>query len=426
MQESINFADIKTSRSIDYLDHILLSDYHYDLPEDRIAQHPLAQRDQSKLLVCREGEISHQIFFQIPEILSPDTLLVFNDTKVIRARLFFHRESGALIEIFLLNPHTPHEVNQAMQATSECVWSCAIGRKKRWKEGEILRQPFSIAGEETILFAQLLDRQQNLVKLSWMPENIPFADILHHLGEMPLPPYINRKADDEDSEQYQTVYANQEGAVAAPTAGLHFTESVLNSLKDKGIGLEFVTLHVSAGTFLPVKHDKVVDHDMHKEQMIIYPDVIERLSNHPGKMIPVGTTSMRVLESIYWLGLQLLRGKTADPDKPFFVGKLEPYDQEKHVLPDRKTALRAVSDFMKSHHMHQWTGETQILILPGYPFHVCDALMTNFHMPETTLMLLVAALVGDDWKKIYAEALQNNYRFLSYGDTSLLFPRLTS
>lgn len=408
------------------LDHILLSDYHYELPEDRIAQHPLPQRDQSKLLIYREGEISHQTFFQITEALSPDTILIFNDTKVIRARLFFHRESGALIEIFLLNPHTPHEVNQAMQATGECVWSCAIGRKKRWKDGETLRQTFSIEGEETTLHVRLTDREKNLVTFSWTRADVPFADILHHLGELPLPPYINRKADEEDSEQYQTVYAHQEGAVAAPTAGLHFTEAVLSALKEKGVRLEFVTLHVSAGTFLPVKHNKVVEHDMHTEQMIIYPDVIEKLSNHSGKLIPVGTTSLRVLESIYWLGIQLLRGKTADPDKPFFIGKLEPYAHPKTHLPDRKTALTAVSDFMKNHHMHQWTGETQILILPGYPFQVCNGLMTNFHMPGTTLMLLVAALVGDDWKKIYAEALQHNYRFLSYGDTSLLFPRLTS
>ncbi|MDX2250635.1 MAG: S-adenosylmethionine:tRNA ribosyltransferase-isomerase [Bacteroidia bacterium] len=407
------------------LQNILLSDYHYDLPEDRIAQYPLPLRDQAKLLIYRENNISHKTFFQITEELSDKTLLVFNDTKVIRARLFFHRESGARIEIFLLNPHAPHEVNHAMQATGECAWSCVIGRKKRWKEGEVLRQTLVSNGEEIVFQATLADREKNLVIFSWSPAHIPFADILRLLGELPLPPYIQRKSDDEDTDHYQTVYARQEGAVAAPTAGLHFTENVLNSLKNKGVKLEFVTLHVSAGTFLPVKHNQVVNHEMHTEQMVLHPETLERLMAHPNEIVAVGTTSLRVLESIYWLGIQILADRVfADTHKPFLIQKLEPYSSEKRILPTRKKAFEAVLQFMNRHHLRQWTGETQIMILPGYEFRVCSGLMTNFHLPGTTLMLLVAAFVGPDWRKIYQEALDNHYRFLSYGDTSLLFTRL--
>ncbi|MEZ4828386.1 MAG: S-adenosylmethionine:tRNA ribosyltransferase-isomerase [Bacteroidia bacterium] len=407
-------------------EEILLSDYHYELPEERIAQHPIAQRDHSKLLVYNKGKISHKQFYQIPEELSPGTLLVFNDTKVIRARLLFNRNTGALIEIFLLNPHTPHEVNQAMQATGECTWSCMIGRKKRWKEGETLLSILNIAEKEVTLNATLADRESNLVHFSWQPGEIAFADIIRSLGEIPLPPYIHRDTDDQDSEQYQTVYARQEGAVAAPTAGLHFTDTVLNSLKSKGIDQTFVTLHVSAGTFLPVKHDRVVEHDMHTEQIIATESLVEKLAGHAGPVVAVGTTSMRLLESLYWLGVQLLTAGEPAPGKPFFIQKLEPYRAEKKLLPGRHKSFEAVLSFMRQHGLKQWTGETQILILPGYPFQVCDGLMTNFHMPGTTLILLVAALVGEDWRKIYEEALEKEYRFLSYGDTSLLFPRLTS
>lgn len=403
-----------------------LSDYQYELPEGRIAQHPLAERDQSKLLIYRGGEIAHHTFFEIPAQLPGDTLLVFNDTRVIQARLYFRRETGALIEIFLLHPHQPSEVNQAMQVNGSCSWSCVIGRKKRWKDGEVLSQTFQMEGREATIHAELTDREANIVRFSWEPENIPFADLLPALGELPLPPYIHRAAQKEDEEQYQTVYARSKGAVAAPTAGLHFTDEVLENLQKTGIRTAFVTLHVSAGTFLPVKHDKVVDHDMHSEQMIVTPALLEQLLTHEGNIIPVGTTSMRVLESLYWLGTQVLHNQyTTDSIRPFSIEKLEPYNQAL-PLPSQKESLAAILTYLNHCGMASWTGETQIFIIPGYEFKLCNGLMTNFHMPGTTLMLLVAALIGEDWRKVYQAGLENDYRFLSYGDTSLLLPTFTS
>ncbi|WNJ15976.1 S-adenosylmethionine:tRNA ribosyltransferase-isomerase [Pontibacter sp. G13] len=402
---------------------IRLSDFTYSLPAERIADHPLEQRDASKLLVYKQGEISHLRFRDIGSELTSDMRLVFNDTKVIRARLHFPRQTGAIIETLLLNPHTPHEVNLAMMATGSCVWSCMIGKKKRWKDDEVLTLSVTVNGTPVNISARLQDRAANLVEFSWDVPTITFVDILGHLGELPLPPYIHRKATEEDHRQYQTVYAQHQGAVAAPTAGLHVTPEVLADLDARNIQRSFVTLHVSAGTFLPVKSDEVAEHDMHAEQMILNRDQIEALFPSLGNLVPVGTTSMRLLESMYWVGTLLLE----DPDqfpagKPFLIEQDLPYRKSFADLPTPQESVQAILDYLDRNGLETWVGDTRIFILPGYQFQVCRGLITNFHMPETTLILLVAALVGSDWERIYQTALDSDYRFLSYGDSSLLLP----
>ena len=402
------------------LDHIHLSHYQYHLPEDRIAAHPLEQRDQSKLLVYRSGQISHHSFVEIPDLLPPNTLLVFNDTKVIRARLYFRRETGALIETLLLHPHEPNEVVQAMGTLGSCSWACVIGRKKRWKDGEKLHLPLR---DGIVLSAELTNRVQSIVQFSWTDSSLTWGEIIQLAGELPLPPYLNRKATAEDEEQYQTVYAREKGAVAAPTAGLHFTDELLNRLPTHGINTCYVTLHVSAGTFLPVKTDKVVEHDMHAEQIIIRPEQVRQLLDDLGHIIPVGTTSMRLLESLYWIGVwakqhpdQFIPGKAIHLDQFF------PYQWETSDLPSTEQALHSILHLLESHGLSYLIAETHLFVLPGYQFRLCRGLITNYHMPETTLLLLVSALVGEDWRWIYESALEEGYRFLSYGDSSLLLP----
>jgi len=404
------------------LQDIRISDYTYELPEERIAKFPLEKRDESKLLAYQQGSISHKNFKELVDILSADHLLVFNDSKVIHARMEFFRKTGARIEILLLNPHEPASVEQAIQARSSCSWKCIIGRKKRWKEGEILEKSLLIEGKEVLIKAELLDREQDLVRLSFEEAHIPFAEILSHSGDLPLPPYLKREAQASDEEQYQTVYAKESGAVAAPTAGLHFTDQVLSDLQAKGVEQEFVTLHVSAGTFLPVKSDAVVDHDMHREQFVLKRSSLLKIREAIGQIILVGTTSMRVIESLYWLGLQVLEHEQElAASHHFHIKKMEAYEQaEKDISV--KEALDAILSFMDKHEIDRIYASTSILIMPGYSFKLSRGLITNFHMPDTTLLLLVAALVGEDWRKIYQSALDNEYRFLSYGDSSILLP----
>lgn len=404
------------------LQEIRISDYTYDLPEERIAKFPLEKRDESKLLVYRAGKIEHHRFKELPDVLEKDHLLVFNDSKVLHARMEFFRKTGARIEILLLNPHEPASVEQAIQAKDSCIWKCIIGRKKRWKEGEILEKCLQIEGKEVLIKAELIDRAEDLVKLSFGDADIPFAEILSHSGDLPLPPYLKREAQASDEEQYQTVYAKESGAVAAPTAGLHFTDQVLADLETKGIQKEFVTLHVSAGTFLPVKSDAVADHDMHREQFVLNRSSLLKIQAAIGKIVLVGTTSMRVIESLYWMGLQILEGKgQLSADYHFHIKKMEAYEKAEINTPV-KDVLAAILAFMDSHKLDRIYASTSILIMPGYDFKLSRGLITNFHMPDTTLLLLVAALVGEDWKKIYQSALDNEYRFLSYGDSSILLP----
>jgi len=390
-----------------------ISDYTYALPDERIALYPLAQRDQSRLLHYHSGSITHRTFSDLPDLLPADGILFFNDTKVIPARLIFRKETGAGIELFLLNPVAPSSLLQlAMQARETTTWKCAIGNLKRWTDGLVLRKVV----DEGELSALLINREEQLVRFSWTPVSTSFAEVIRKSGATPLPPYIKREAEVSDLERYQTVYSHFEGAVAAPTAGLHFTDEVLQKIKAKGIALDFLTLHVSAGTFQPVKTENALEHTMHSEQIIISKQNIQHLLAGK-KVIAVGTTSMRTLESLYWFGVQLLH----DPNATFIIRQDDPY-KNYSVLPSASESIQAVAQYMSKYQLEEITGHTSIFILPGYTFRICRGLVTNFHQPGSTLMLLVAAWVGDDWKKIYNEALANHYRFLSYGDSSLLMP----
>lgn len=402
-----------------HLSPVYLNEYDYVLPEERIAKSPLAQRDHSKLLVYQLGNIAHQQFFDLPNYLPEGTLLAFNDTKVIPARLYFQKPTGALIEVFLLQPVDPPEIAAAMHNSNGCTWQCMIGNKRKWNQDLVLEQQLT---EGLLLKADLVNREKNEVRFSWSDPQVSFAEILAKTGELPLPPYLKRKATQKDADQYQTVYSKFEGAVAAPTAGLHFTPEVIQALEQKGVHTEYLTLHVSAGTFQPVKVDNVLEHDMHSEQVVVQRKNIENLAQHPGKIVAVGTTSMRVLESIYWLGVRLIKEDyDLKPGQPFQIDKLLPYQWENDTLPTREEAMQAILAFMNQHQLDKLWGATEIFIFPRYDFKMCNGLITNYHLPKTTLILLVAAFIGEDWRKVYNEAMENDYRFLSYGDSSLLW-----
>lgn len=387
-----------------------MDDFDYALPEDRIASHPLAERDQSRLLVWQQGDITHRRFTDLPDLLPKPSTLFFNDTRVIGARFLFHKSSGAQIEIFLLEPSGRIELSRVLLSQGSCLWRCAIGNLRKWKSGELKLQ----AGT-AVLTAKLVDAGGGIVAFSW-DKPMTFAELLEHAGKVPLPPYIKRHADPSDKERYQTVYARESGAVAAPTAGLHFTASVLNQLKDRGIATEYLTLHVSAGTFLPVKTANALDHEMHEEEITFYRSNLEAL-RHLQNVIAVGTTAMRTLESIYWLGLKLME----DPESELVVKKMDPYaiqTKETH-LPDCIEHLLSRMDHERKDAL---VARTSIFIVPGYKFRVCNGLITNFHQPKSTLILLIAAFLGPSWKNVYQAALSGDYRFLSYGDSSLLIP----
>ena len=388
-----------------------VNDYTYELPSERIALYPLTQRDQSKLLVYDRGLIKHQTFNDIADLLPAESALFFNETKVIPARLYFKKETGALIEIFLLHPVKPSTLLlDAMQASRTTTWKCIIGNLKRWPEGSILSNTIS----NITVNATIAERREGLVKFSWESDH-SFAEVLQHFGNIPLPPYMKRNAEESDKHRYQTVYSNREGAVAAPTAGLHFTDAVFHSLKEKAIPVNFLTLHVSAGTFQPIKVTNAFEHIMHQEQVVVSRDNVEKLLKYKN-VVAVGTTSLRTLESLYWYGVKLLE----DPSAPFIISQQDAYAQRQ--IPTGEQALEAVLRNMGRQQTETITGETSIYIVPGYKFKICKGLITNFHQPGSTLILLVAAFVGSDWKKIYNEALTNDYRFLSYGDSSLLIP----
>jgi S-adenosylmethionine:tRNA ribosyltransferase-isomerase len=389
-----------------------IRDYEYPLPPERIALFPLEERDQSKLLVYRKGEVHHQSFRDLASWIPENAILVFNNTRVIQARMRFQKESGAVIEVFLLNPVEPSPLLlQSMQATGSCTWKCTIGNLKRWKDGTQLVQQ---AGNVT-LYATLADRQKGEVRFSW-DGDITFAEVISRAGNTPLPPYLKREPNEADRERYQTIYSKSEGAVAAPTAGLHFTDRVFSSLDAKNISRDFLTLHVSAGTFQPVKEQNALRHVMHREQIIVTADNIRNLLQRKGPVIPVGTTSMRTLESLYWFGVKLKQNAEAD----FEISQDDAYMLKGDLT--RNAALSLVLKRMEHLRMDTIAGDTAIFIRPGYQFRVCDALITNFHQPGSTLILLVAAFIGEDWRKVYDSALNNAYRFLSYGDSSLLIP----
>lgn len=392
-----------------------LSEFRYELPEHRIATHPAEPRDHSKLLVYQKGKITSSIFTGLGNFLPENSLLVFNDTKVIPARLFFTKSTGAVIEVFLLEPVRPKLVSDALGIQKQCTWKILAGNKKKWNIGDILSLK---CNNTTTLWVAWEDRENNIVTFSWEPEELAFSDILALVGNIPLPPYFKRSPEEIDKSGYQTVYATLPGAVAAPTAGLHFTDNVLSNLSAQGHEKLTLTLHVSGGTFQPLKTGNPELHPMQREQIVVEKKVIETLANNSQPIIPVGTTSLRTLESLYWYGVLL----TKDPNTSFFISKLLPYEYKVEELPDVKTAFSAIHKSLVSSGKTNLEGSTEIFIFPGYTFRVITGLITNFHQPETTLMLLIAALTGKDWKDIYTFALDNEYRFLSYGDSSLLLP----
>lgn len=398
------------------LPQIAIDTFDYHLPEEKIAKFPLAERDSSKLLIYKDNQIIHHEFYHIDDYLHAKDTLFFNNTKVIPARMYFQKESGAHIEVLLLSPIFPSVVaHVAMQAQGEAIWECTIGNLKRWKEGDVLQGEYIDEQTHFIIKATLRSKEKQIVHFSWQPSLLTFAEVLSKIGDLPLPPYLNRRPTREDFVTYQTIYSKKEGAVAAPTAGLHFTERVLEKLRQKGLKFQELTLHVSAGTFRPISTANATEHSMHFEQIIVSQENVIQAMNAQN-IVAVGTTSMRTLESLYWYGVKLLLG-----DETFDIDSRFPYQFETKGLPSRQESMCAVLSFMQETQKTEIIGKTGIYIYPSYTFRVCDALITNFHQPKSTLMLLVAAFVGDAWKKIYQEALEKNYRFLSYGDSSLLF-----
>ncbi len=392
--------------------NIRITDYNYDLPDERIAKYPLAERDASKLLTFQNGVISESIFKHLPTRLPKDSFLVFNTTKVIRARLQFQKPTGAIIEIFCLEPYAPTDYAMALQTTQSCEWKCLVGNLKRWKEDKI-NLSVTHNGEECKLSAQIKERTKDafIISFSW-DKPLTFSEILEYSGAIPIPPYLNRKSETIDTERYQTVFSKIEGSVAAPTAGLHFTPEVLAELTQNNIQTGQLTLHVGAGTFKPIKSETVGEHHMHTEVFSFSKKLLNSLLEND-TIIAVGTTSVRSLESIYQIGAKLL----SQSPTPLHVGQWEAYEQPSY---SKKEVIRAVLEYMESENTEQLTAKTDILIAPSYNFKIISGMLTNFHQPQSTLLLLVAALVGDDWKKIYNYALANDYRFLSYGDSSLL------
>jgi len=402
--------------------HIRISDYNYDLPDERIAKFPIAQRDHSKLLVYKHGEVSDDLFYHLPDYLPEGALMVFNNTKVIQARMHFRKETGALIEVFLLEPADPTDYELMFQLTSHCSWLCMIGNLKKWKEGT-LKRDFNIKGQPLTLTAtrRQMVGNSHWVDLEWNNANVTFAEILEEVGELPIPPYLNRDTEESDKTTYQTVYSKIKGSVAAPTAGLHFTEDVLHAIDEKGIDREEVTLHVGAGTFKPVKSEEIEGHEMHTEYICVRKETLEKLIAHDAKAIAVGTTSVRTLESLYYMGCRLARNPELS-ESELHIDQWEPYEERAGEEIAPKEALQHLLSWLERHHLPALHSSTQIIIAPGYEYKIVKMLVTNFHQPQSTLLLLVSAFVKGDWHKIYDYALAHDFRFLSYGDSSLLIP----
>ena len=418
---------------------IQIKDYNYPLPDERIAKFPLSERDSSKLLVYNRGEVSSDTFRSLPNYLPKGALMVFNNTKVIRARLHFRKGQrpiqnskfkiqnsieGALIEIFLLEPASPVEYQENFIATSECSWYCLVGNSKKWKEG-LLYGEFQIGGTSYTISAERVAPRGTSFEIRFRWEGgFAFSEVLESLGELPIPPYLNRKTEESDLRTYQTVYSKIKGSVAAPTAGLHFTERVLADLDAHGIEREELTLHVGAGTFKPVKSEESGDHEMHTEHIAVRLQTIQKLIQHDGKAIAVGTTSVRTLESLYYMGIKAQQlmdaGKDTGDAEELHVEQWMPYNVQCSMF--NVQCLQALQAYMQKHNMDVLHSSTQIIIAPGYQFHIVQMMVTNFHQPQSTLLLLVSAFVHGNWRKIYDYALANGFRFLSYGDSSLLIP----
>lgn len=412
---------------------IQISDFAYELPDERIAKYPLTERDASKLLVYDHGNISHRHFRDLPKLLPEGSLLVMNNTRVIQARLHFRKETGALIEVFCLEPAEPRDYVLMFQQARSCTWHCLVGNSKKWKEGALQRQ-IAVEGHELTLTAtrhtdpQLTGKPgESVITFAWDDDDVTWAQVLDACGELPIPPYLNRKTEASDLKTYQTVYSKVKGSVAAPTAGLHFTPNVLEAIDSRGIERAELTLHVGAGTFKPVKSERIEGHEMHSEWIYVPRKVVEALLRHGGECTAVGTTSVRTLESLYYIGLKIMVKPEITEDQ-LKVGQWEPYGEaqgdevnDKGVTSEE--SLRAILDWMERNHLNALHTATQIIIAPGYHYHIVRRMVTNFHQPQSTLLLLVSAFVGGErWKDIYRYALDNDFRFLSYGDSSLLIP----
>ena len=417
--------------------HIHISDFNYELSDERIAKFPLQQRDHSKLLIYQHGEVSDDVFLNLPNHLPQGALMVFNNTRVIQARLHFRKETGALIEVFLMEPALPADYEQMFQTTGKCSWLCMVGNLKKWKEGPLMRD-FEIKGKALTLSATM-DRNKTMEKsggtnywvdFEWDNPEVNFAEILEAVGELPIPPYLNRATQESDKTTYQTVYSKIKGSVAAPTAGLHFTDAVLHDLDQKGVVRNEVTLHVGAGTFKPVKSVEIEDHHMHTEYIVVHRHTFERLLQHDCSVIAVGTTSVRTLESLYYMGVKLAMNPQCT-EEDLHVNQWEPYDlphnEEGLVLVDGEPvsveqSVRNLLDYLNRDGLEALHSSTQIIIAPGYVYKIVKMLVTNFHQPQSTLLLLVSAFLKGDWRKVYDYALSHDFRFLSYGDSSLLIP----
>lgn len=390
---------------------IHIKDFSYELPEDRIAKYPLAERDTSKLLVYNKGNISHDIFRNLTAYLPQGALMVYNNTRVIQARLFFQKESGARIEVFLLEPHAPRDYEQIFQSRGMCEWKCLVGNSKKWKTGALR---LCTASESDDIGLQVERVDDSVCRFSWQGD-MSFAELLERVGELPIPPYLNRHSEPNDKITYQTVYARIKGSVAAPTAGLHFTDRVLHDIDALGIEREEVTLHVGAGTFKPVKSETISGHEMHSEFISVKRSTIERIIAHGGRAVAVGTTSVRTLESLYYLGIRAYNHQPVTE-----VEQWEPYETSPSLMAVE--ALEALLAWMDDNGLDILHASTRIIIVPGYKYHIVERLITNFHQPQSTLLLLVSALIGNDWHKVYDYALTHDFRFLSYGDSSILIP----
>lgn len=401
--------------------HIKIHDYNYPLPDERIAKFPLVERDHSKLLIYDKGEIKEDIFYNITNYLPQDALMIFNNTKVIQARMHFRKETGALIEVFLLEPYAPADYEQMFQTTSECSWLCLVGNLKKWK-GQQLYRSIEVKGKSVCLKVDYEGEHHtsHLIKFSWDNPDVTFADILDSVGELPIPPYLNRETQESDKTTYQTVYSKIKGSVAAPTAGLHFTDKVLSAIDASGVDREEITLHVGAGTFKPVKSEEIGGHDMHSEFICVHRSTLEKIIQHGGKAIAVGTTSVRTLESLYYLGIKLSQNIDIT-ETGLHINQWEPYADN---IPQISSvdSMKAILSYMDKHNVNMIHFSTQIIIVPGYEYKIVKMLVTNFHQPQSTLLLLVSAFLHGDWKKVYDYALSHDFRFLSYGDSSLLIP----
>lgn len=408
--------------------NIEIKSYDYNLPDERIAKYPLAERDQSKLLIYRDGEIQQRQFFNLPEEIPSGSLIVFNNTRVIQARLHFHKETGALIEVFCLEPEAPRDYQQNFASEHECTWTCLVGNSKKWKDGA-LSQTIEVDGEKVVLSCERVGESGASQKIHFFWDKpVSFAKILDAIGELPIPPYLNRATEEKDKQTYQTVYSRIKGSVAAPTAGLHFTEKELSALRDKNVDLQYITLHVGAGTFKPVKSDTIEGHDMHTEFISVPKSVIQRIVDHlkstDAPLIAVGTTSVRTLESLYYIGNKIAQNPNAHAEE-LVVHQWEPYDLTYSMT--EVEALEQILAYLDHNGEENLVTATQILIAPGFQYRLVKVIVTNFHMPQSTLLLLVSAFVdgdsleGPNWHRIYKYAMEHEFRFLSYGDSSILF-----